>query len=133
MGHEVEKAYDGQQAIDMASTLRPDLLLLDIGMPQMDGYEACRRIKSEPWGEEMCVVALTGWGQEEDRRKSQAAGFDHHLVKPVEMGQLAQLIERLDTPGGSADGGLTDTSREPFRLDGRPRTGWKSSDAAPKA
>jgi signal transduction histidine kinase/ActR/RegA family two-component response regulator len=133
MGHEVEKAYDGQQAIDMASTLRPDLLLLDIGMPQMDGYEACRRIKSEPWGEKMCVVALTGWGQEEDRRKSQAAGFDHHLVKPVEMGQLAQLIERLDTPGGSADGGLTDTSREPFRLDGRPRTGWKSSDAAPKA
>jgi signal transduction histidine kinase/CheY-like chemotaxis protein len=134
MGHQVEQAYDGHEAIDLAGTLRPDLLLLDIGMPQMDGYEACRRIKSERWGKDMCVVALTGWGQEEDRRKSQAAGFDHHLVKPVEIGQLAQLIERLDAYRGG-EGGLVPewNRRDPFRFDSRQRSGWKSPDAAPTA
>ena len=62
----------------------PDVMLLDIGLPKLNGYEACRRIREQPWGKDMVLIALTGWGQEEDRRRSQEAGFDHHMVKPVD-------------------------------------------------
>ncbi|MGE0161080.1 MAG: ATP-binding protein [Gemmatimonadales bacterium] len=101
LGHRVERAYDGEGAVDVAATMRPDLILLDIGMPRVDGYEACRRIRGTSWGEKICVVALTGWGQDEDRRKSSVAGFDHHLVKPVDLDQLARLMGSLDGRGAS--------------------------------
>jgi CheY-like chemotaxis protein len=79
----------------------------------MNGYDVCRRIKQSAWGERMVVVALTGWGQEEDRQKSVAAGFDHHLVKPVDIGELSRLIGSLGWPeGGAGDDGRTRVIRD---------------------
>jgi PAS domain S-box-containing protein len=96
MGHEVHTAYDGAGAIEAARALAPDAVLLDIGMPDLDGYETCRRIRAEAWGAGIFLIAVTGWGQEEDRRRSEAAGFDHHLVKPIDpLGLAALLAERV--------------------------------------
>jgi CheY-like chemotaxis protein len=92
-GNEVETAFDGLAAVEMARRCRPELILLDIGMPKLDGYDACRRIREHAWGKQMMIVAMTGWGQSEDRRKSEAAGFDAHLVKPVAASALQQLLE----------------------------------------
>ncbi|MFO0808523.1 MAG: PAS domain S-box protein, partial [Gemmataceae bacterium] len=83
LGHEVHTAYDGEDAIIAAEKFHPEVVLLDIGMPKLDGHDACRRIRQEPWGKGMYVVALTGWGQEDDRRRTEDAGFNHHMVKPV--------------------------------------------------
>jgi CheY-like chemotaxis protein len=91
-GHETATAYDGKSAIEIAESFRPDVLLLDIGMPELNGYEVARRVRALPWGGETTLVALTGWGQEDDRRRSQDAGFDAHLVKPVDHAQLMQLL-----------------------------------------
>lgn len=95
MDHEVRMAHDGLEAIALAEAFRPDLVLLDIGMPNLDGYEAAQRIRSEPWGQEMVLVALTGWGQEEDRQRSKRAGFDHHCVKPLDVDVLRALLAEL--------------------------------------
>jgi PAS domain S-box-containing protein len=94
-GHEVYKAHDGVEAIEAAERLRPDAVLLDIGLPRLNGYEACRRIRQQPWGKDLMMVALTGWGQEEDRNRSREAGFDAHLVKPVDHEALTQLLASL--------------------------------------
>lgn len=99
MGHQVRAAYDGPQAIDHAAEYRPDIVLLDIGLPGMSGYEVARRIRQEPWGRQMTLIALTGWGQEEDRRHAEEAGFDYHLVKPVEATALAKLLASLKPVG----------------------------------
>ena len=93
-GHEVQVANDGLAAIEIAATFRPHIVLLDIGMPKLDGYETCRRIRQEPWGKEMALVAQTGWGQEDDRRRTQAAGFDHHLVKPGQSRRATATLGR---------------------------------------
>jgi len=90
-GHEVRRAYDGDNAMQLAEDFRPQMVLLDLGMPKMNGYEACRRIRGHAWGAQMTLIAVTGWGQEEDRRKSTAAGFDGHLVKPVDPETLEDL------------------------------------------
>jgi PAS domain S-box-containing protein len=95
MNHEVETAHDGLEALAKAAEFRPDLILLDLGMPKLNGYDTCRRLREEPWGRNIVIVALTGWGQDEDRRRSQAAGFDHHLVKPVDPAILRQLLASL--------------------------------------
>ena len=95
LGHEVRTANDGLQAVNMATEFRPDVILLDIGMPKLNGYEACRRIRQEPWAEHTVLIALTGWGQEDDRRQSKDAGFDHHLVKPVDPAALNKLLTGL--------------------------------------
>jgi CheY-like chemotaxis protein len=95
MGHEVHIAYDGEDAILAAERLTPDVVLLDLGMPKMNGYEACRRIRQQPWGRRMLLVAMTGWGQEDDRRRTLEAGFDHHLVKPVEPREILRLLASL--------------------------------------
>jgi len=92
MGNEVTTAYDGAQAVEIAAALRPEVVLLDIGMPVLDGFEACRRIREQPWGRAMHLIALTGWGQHEDRRRSQEAGFDAHLVKPVDADDLIRAV-----------------------------------------
>jgi PAS domain S-box-containing protein len=92
MGNEVCTANDGQQAVDASERFQPDVVLLDIGMPKLNGYEACRRIREHPWGEKLTLVALTGWGQDEDKRRSLEAGFDHHLVKPVDRAALGALL-----------------------------------------
>jgi CheY-like chemotaxis protein len=94
-GQEVRVAYDGPAALRQAIDFRPQLVLLDIGMPGMDGYEVCRRLRRESGLEKTTVVALTGWGQDEDRRRSHEAGFDHHIVKPVEPSALQRLLDEL--------------------------------------
>jgi CheY-like chemotaxis protein len=95
MGNETRTAFDGQEAVDVAAAFKPDLILLDIGMPRLNGYDACRRIQEQPWGQGVVMVALTGWGQEDDKRRSQEAGFDHHLVKPVDPDALEKLLDGL--------------------------------------
>jgi CheY-like chemotaxis protein len=92
MGHEARTAYDGQEAVEMAESFGPDIILLDIGLPKMNGYEAARQIRRQEWGKQMALIALTGWGQEEDKRRSLDAGFDHHLTKPVEAAALEKLL-----------------------------------------
>jgi PAS domain S-box-containing protein len=91
-GHEAHFAYDGFEAIEAAERVRPDVVLLDIGMPRLNGLEAARKIREQDWGREMTLVALTGWGQEDDRKKSKSAGFDHHMVKPLDYPTLAKLL-----------------------------------------
>jgi len=94
-GHEVHTAHDGVDAVDAVGEFRPDVALLDIGLPGLSGLDVARRIRQEPWGAGISLVALTGWGQEEDRRNTQEAGFDAHLVKPVEHSDLMTLLARL--------------------------------------
>jgi len=91
-GHAVVTVHDGPAAYAAADAHRPEVALVDIGLPQMDGYEVCRRIREQAWGGGMILVALTGWGQEEDRSRTRAAGFDAHLVKPVDYADLLELL-----------------------------------------
>jgi len=91
-GHQTHTASDGQEAVAAALTFLPQVVLLDIGLPTMNGYDACRQIRAQPDGKRMLLIALTGWGQDEDRRKSKEAGFDAHLVKPVDHDQLMKLL-----------------------------------------
>ena len=95
-GHQVETAYDGLAAVDAAARFHPNVALLDLGLPRLSGYDAARRIRQLPGGEAITLVAITGWGQEDDRRQSQASGFDAHLVKPVDPTQLLKLLGELD-------------------------------------
>ena len=104
MGHEVITAGNGEEAVRAAETGRPDLALLDIGMPVLNGYEAARRIREHPWGTALPLVALTGWGLEEDRRQARESGFDRHLVKPVDLATLRALISELPANGTSGPG-----------------------------
>lgn len=92
MGNEVRTASDGLAAVEIAVEYLPDVILLDIGLPKLNGYDACRRIREQAGSKEMIIVALTGWGQEEVRRRSVEAGFDHHLVKPVDFNELKRLL-----------------------------------------
>ena len=97
IGYDIHTAHDGVRGLDAATALRPDVIILDIGLPEMDGYEVARRIRAEPWGQPVTLIALTGWGQAEDRRRTAAAGFDKHLVKPVDPAALAQLLASITT------------------------------------
>jgi CheY-like chemotaxis protein len=99
MGNEVRIVHDGVQAVDEAAAFRPDLILLDIGMPRMNGYEAARRIRGQHWGKQMFLVAVSGWGQEDDKRRASEAGFDRHVTKPVEFARLEELIGELQAGG----------------------------------
>jgi CheY-like chemotaxis protein len=92
-GHRVWMAPDGERGIEAARTHRPEVVFLDIGMPGMDGYTVARHLRAEPATREMVLVALTGYGAEEDRRRSRDAGFDHHLVKPADPEELQRLLE----------------------------------------
>jgi two-component system CheB/CheR fusion protein len=94
-GNEIRVANDGLEALEAAEQFRPDLVLLDIGLPKLNGYEVAERIRQQPWGRDIILVALTGWGQDEDRRRSQAAGFNLHLVKPVDPAVLGKLLTGL--------------------------------------
>jgi len=95
LGLDVRMAHDGEEAIEVAAQFLPELILMDLGMPRVSGYEAARRIRQEPWGKELMLVAVTGWGQAEDRRRTREAGFDHHLTKPAELTDLKRLLEEL--------------------------------------
>lgn len=93
-GHHVLKAVDGAQAVELAQQASPDVVFLDLGMPVLTGYEAAARIRSQPWGQDMVLVALSGWGQREDVQRSASAGFDSHLVKPASFEALAEVLNR---------------------------------------
>jgi CheY-like chemotaxis protein/two-component sensor histidine kinase len=91
-GHEVTTAYDGLEAVEQAEKHKPDVMLLDIGLPGMNGYDVCRAIRQQAWGKPIRIIALTGWGQDQDRQNAREAGFDDHLVKPVDPETLCQKI-----------------------------------------
>jgi CheY-like chemotaxis protein len=95
LGDEVVIAHDGLEAVEQAERSRPELVLMDVGMPHLNGYDAVRRIRAHDWGREMTILAITGWGQESDRRQSLAAGCDGHLVKPVRLSDLEQALAQL--------------------------------------
>jgi signal transduction histidine kinase len=94
-GHTVHLAADGESAFALAARFRPDVAFLDLGMPRLNGYDLARRIRREAWGRAIPLVAVTGWGQEADRKRGEAVGFDHHLVKPVAPDRLAKLLRGL--------------------------------------
>ncbi len=93
-GHDAVLAHDGLQACELAESYRPDVILLDIGLPKMNGHDVCRAVRKAPWGQEMTIIALTGWGKEEDRQLSQDAGFDGHLVKPIDHDTLMEMLAK---------------------------------------
>ncbi|MGZ3305055.1 MAG: response regulator [Asticcacaulis sp.] len=92
-GYEVMTCFDGRSAVDAAHDFHPDVVLLDLGMPLMDGYEVCRRLRSDASLGEVTVVAQTGWGHDEVRQRTADAGFNHHLTKPLDIDALVQLID----------------------------------------
>ena len=92
LGGEARTAHDGPGGVEAAASFRPDVILLDIGLPGLDGYEACRRIRAAPWGKEICLVALTGWGNDRDRERAADAGFNLHLMKPADPIALKQYL-----------------------------------------
>jgi signal transduction histidine kinase/ActR/RegA family two-component response regulator len=102
-GHEVFSASNGSLALESAERHLPDVALLDIGMPLLDGYEVARRIRSQDWGRQVTLLAVTGWGQDADRRRSREAGFDLHLVKPLDVDKLAELLSRLPLHTAATD------------------------------
>jgi CheY-like chemotaxis protein len=91
-GYDVSVAHSGPDALATAARNKPEIVILDIGMPGMSGYEVAQRIRAEPWGKRTLLIALTGWGQEEDKRKAFDAGFDHHLIKPIDPDALEALM-----------------------------------------
>jgi PAS domain S-box-containing protein len=97
-GHDVRVVHDGRAALSVAQTFRPDTMLLDIGMPQLNGYQVAQALRQEPWGGRITLIALTGWGQESDRQRAMDAGFDHHLTKPVDLGALESLMSEGTLP-----------------------------------
>ncbi len=92
LGHEVRTAHDGIEGVEEAERFRPAIVLMDVGMPRLNGLDATRRIREQPWGRDIRIFVLTGWGQEGDRERSRAAGCDGHLVKPVELSDLQKLL-----------------------------------------
>ena len=94
-GNEIYIAHDGVEAVATIEKHRPEVVLLDIGLPKLDGLEVCRRVREQPWGQNIVMIALTGWGQEDDRRRSEEAGFNGHLVKPVDYDKLLDLLSTL--------------------------------------
>jgi signal transduction histidine kinase/ActR/RegA family two-component response regulator len=103
-GNEVQIAEDGVAAVEAAAEFLPDVVLMDIAMPRLDGYQAAKRIRQQPWGKQMILIALTGWGQQQDRRRTQEAGFDAHLTKPVNYEAIVTLLTNLANSSSDAVG-----------------------------
>jgi signal transduction histidine kinase/CheY-like chemotaxis protein len=100
MGNDVRTAHDGLAAVETAEAFHPELVLLDIGLPKLNGYDVAQQLRQQPWGRDLTLVALTGWGQDEDRHRSREAGFDLHIVKPVDLATLEKLLAGLKPPQG---------------------------------
>jgi len=92
-GNKTYLAHDGVEAVEAVEKYRPEVMLLDIGLPKLDGYEVCRRVREQPWGKNILVIALTGWGQDADRERSRTAGFSQHITKPVSLAQLRKVLQ----------------------------------------
>jgi CheY-like chemotaxis protein len=101
LGHEVQLAHNGEEALEVAASFQPEIIFLDLGMPLMNGYEVAQRLRERPWGKKVKLVALTGWGEAEDRRRTQEAGFDHHLIKPADKAALEEVLGQDGTAGAS--------------------------------
>jgi CheY-like chemotaxis protein len=101
-GHHVQTAYTGRRALELAETSRPHVLLLDIGLPDLDGYQLAAKVRATPWGRGIILIAATGWGQEEDRRRAFDAGFDHHLTKPIAAETVESLLQSMRPPQPSS-------------------------------
>jgi len=97
MDYNVHVAYDGEAAIEKAAQFHPDVIVLDLGMPAMDGYETARRVRQQPWADKLTLIALTGWSQNETKTKAREAGFDHHLVKPPDTAELRKLLDDVES------------------------------------
>ncbi len=95
LGNEVRIVHDGRAAVEVANEFEPRVVLLDIGLPTLNGYEAAKIIRKQPWGEQAVLIAITGWGEAEHRQLSKEAGFDHHLVKPVDPDALTDLLNSV--------------------------------------
>ncbi len=93
-GHDTRTAHDGLDAVELAEAFRPDVILLDLGLPKLNGFDTCKRIRQAPWGKSMFIIAVTGWGQEDDRQRCRDAGFDHHLLKPIDPAGITELLAR---------------------------------------
>jgi CheY-like chemotaxis protein len=104
LGHEAKTAYDGETALKVAEQFAPDIVLLDIGLPRLSGLETARRLRNDLGLHDSLLIAMTGYGQEEDKRRSREAGFNAHLVKPVDFGELRALLERFASQRRSATG-----------------------------
>jgi CheY-like chemotaxis protein len=98
LGYDTHLAYDGESAVRAAATLRPDVIIMDIGLPGLNGYDAARRIRAQHPDMRVVIVALTGWGQRSDRLRSAEAGMDHHLVKPLDLAALKKILDSLPPP-----------------------------------
>jgi len=98
LGYEVGVAAGGSEALELGAQLHPDAAVIDIGMPGMSGHEVARRMRREAWGRRAVLVALTGWGQDQDKQAALAAGFDEHLTKPVDLQRLEQVLEEAHPP-----------------------------------
>jgi CheY-like chemotaxis protein len=94
-GHVVEIAHDGEEALAAAERFRPEAMLLDLGMPKLNGFEVCQRIRQSPWGAGVLMVAQTGWGQAQDRARTIEAGFDAHLTKPIDPAAVQDMLAAL--------------------------------------
>jgi CheY-like chemotaxis protein len=92
-GYQVTVGYSGAEALQLARTTAPHVAILDIGMPDLTGYEVAAQIRAAPWGKDICLIAVTGWGQQDDKARAAAAGFDHHLTKPVDPDDVARLLQ----------------------------------------
>lgn len=102
LGHESRTAYDGAKAIALADEFRPDVILMDIGMPRFNGFQAAQRIRAQPWADRVVLIAITGWDRDEDRLCSKEAGFDAHLAKPVDLELLFRLLSAMNQPPSAA-------------------------------
>jgi DNA-binding response OmpR family regulator len=103
MGHETRTAHDGESAVTSAESFLPEIVLLDIGLPKLNGYEVAERIRKQEWGASMFLIAVTGWGQDEDRQRSSEVGLNVHMVKPVEPAALERLFADLRKNSGATD------------------------------
>jgi CheY-like chemotaxis protein len=101
LGHETQKAYDGLEAMDRAVIFRPDVILLDIGLPKLNGYEVCRRVRDQAWGKSIEVIGLSGWGRDKHREMSTGAAFDAHFIKPVDFDALTKLLAQTNIRSGA--------------------------------
>jgi PAS domain S-box-containing protein len=119
-GYEVHTAYSGAEALEAGAHFQPQAVLLDIGMPGMTGYETARRIRLEAWGRRVILVAVTGWGQDDDKRKAQAAGFDHHLTKPVDPDEIERLLKAALASAAAAPEFTSHSVARDDRIDGAP-------------
>ena len=97
MGHDTRTAHDGESAVEVAESFQPEVILLDIGLPKLNGYEVAQRIRQQAWGASMYLIAVTGWGQDEDRQRSSEVGLNMHMVKPVEPSALEKVLAGLPT------------------------------------